>query len=118
MKSITNSITSSHYIQSLSFDYIETYSLQRGNEYIAALQVLKPERNRLKVRKEKCNNLTETEEFRLSELDALLSVTQYLIDDTGRFHFSSQRINTFHYDNETVSLLKNIFLAKTTDVSH
>ncbi|WP_245971494.1 hypothetical protein [Sphingobacterium puteale] len=118
MKSITNSITSSHYIQRLAFDYIETYSLQRGDEYEAALKVLKPEYNRLKVKKEKRNNLTETEEIRLSELDTLLGVTQYLIDDTGRFHFSSQRINTFQYDNEAVSLLKNILLAKTTDVSH
>ncbi len=78
--------------------------------------MLKPERNGLKVRKEKRNNLTEIEEIRLSELDKLLGVTQYLIDDTGQFHFSSQRINTFQYDNEVVGLLKNILLTKTTDV--
>ncbi|WP_233789115.1 hypothetical protein [Sphingobacterium sp. HMA12] len=118
MKSITNSITSSHYIKSLAFDYVETYSLQRGDEYEAAIQVLKPERNKLKVRKEKRNNLTETEEIRLSELEALLSVTQYLIDDTGLFHFSSQRTNSFQYGNESISLLKNILLTKTTDVSN
>ncbi|WP_228280211.1 hypothetical protein [Sphingobacterium paramultivorum] len=118
MKSITNSITSSHYIQSFAFDQVETYSLQRGEEYNAVIQMLKPERNGLKVRKEKRNNLTETEEIRLSELDKLLGVTQYLIDDTGQFHFSSQRINTFQYDNEVVGLLKNILLTKTTDVSN
>ncbi|WP_245935830.1 hypothetical protein [Sphingobacterium athyrii] len=118
MKSITNSITSSHYIKSLAFDYVETHSLQRGDEYEAAIQVLKPELYNLKVRKEKRNNLTDTEEIRLNELDALLSVTQYLIDDTGRFHFSSQRTNTFQYGNEAISLLKNILLTKTTDVSN
>jgi len=118
MKSITNSITSSHYIQGLAFDYIETYSLQRGDEYEAAIQVLKPEHNRLKVRKEKRNNLTETEEIRLGELDGLFDITQYLIDDTGRFHFSSQRTNTFQYDNDVVGLLKDILNTKTTDVSH
>ncbi|WP_313533554.1 hypothetical protein [Sphingobacterium athyrii] len=118
MKSITNSITSSQYIQSLAFDYVETFSLQRGDEYEAAIQALKPERSKLKVRKEKGNNLSETEEIRLNELDALLSVTQYLIDDTGRFHFSSQRTNTFQYGNEAISLLKNILLTKTTDVSN
>lgn len=75
MKSITNSITSSHYIQSFAFDQVETYSLQRGEEYNAVIQMLKPERNGLKVRKEKRNNLTETEEIRLSELDKLLGVT-------------------------------------------
>ena len=118
MKSITNSITSSDYIKSLAFDYIETYSIQRGEEYEATIQTIKPERNRLKVRMEKLNNLTETEEIRLSELDKLLGVTQYLIDDTGRFHFSSRRINTFQFDNEVVGLLKNILFTKTTDVSN
>lgn len=118
MKSITNSITSSHYIRSLAFDYIETYSFQRGDEYQAAMQVLKPERNRLKVRKQKRNNLNENEEIRLTELDALFDVTQYLIDDKGRFHFSSQRTNTFRYDNEVINLIKNILLTKTTDVSN
>jgi len=118
MKSITNSITFSDYIKSLAFDYIETYSIQRGEEYEATIQTIKPERNRLKVRMEKLNNLTETEEIRLSELDKLLGVTQYLIDDTGRFHFSSRRINTFQFDNEVVGLLKNILFTKTTDVSN
>ncbi|MNH01710.1 hypothetical protein D3C87_481520 [compost metagenome] len=112
------SVSSSDYINGFPFDYIETYSLQRGDEYEAALQVLKPEHNRLKVRKEKRNNLTETEEIRLSELDGLFGITQYLIDDTGRFHFSSQRTDTFQYDNEAVSLLKDILNTKTTDVSH
>jgi hypothetical protein len=116
MKSITNSITSSQYIQSLVFDYIEIYSLQRGDEYEADIQVLKPEHNKLKVRKEKRNNLTEAEEIRLSELDGLLSVPQYLIDDTGLFHFSSQRTNTFQYDKDVVGLLKDILNTKTTDV--
>lgn len=118
MKSITNSITSSHYIKSLAFDCIETYSLQRGDEYEAALKVLKPEYNRLKVKKEKRNNLTDTEEIRLSELNELLGTTQYLIDNTGRFHFSSQRTNTFIRGNEEISLLKNILLTKTTNVNN
>ena len=70
------------------------------------------------MRKEKRNNLTETEEIRLSELDALLGVTQYLIDDNGQFHFSSQRINTFQYDDEAVSLLQKILIRETTEVSN
>ncbi len=118
MKSITNSITSSHYIKSLAFDYVETYSLQRGDECEASLKVLKPELYNLKIRKEKRNNLTDTEEIRLNELDALLSVTQYLIDDTGRFHFSSQRTNTFQYDHEITKLLRNILLTKIIDMSN
>lgn len=114
----TNSICSSDYINGFSFDYIETYSLQRGEEYQAAMQVLKPEHNRLKVRKQKRNNLNENEETRLIELNALLDVTQYLIDNTGRFHFSSQRTNTFIRGNEEISLLKNILLTKTTNVNN
>ncbi|MGJ1406813.1 hypothetical protein K2F45_16065 [Sphingobacterium siyangense] len=113
-----NSVNSADYIKGLPFDYIETYSLQRGEEYNAVIQILKPERHNLKVRKEKSNNLTDTEEIRLSELDAPLGLTQYLIDSTGRFHFSSQRINTFQHGNETISLLKNILLKKTTNVNN
>lgn len=113
-----NSISSSDYINGFSFDYIETFSLQRGEEYNAVIQMLKPERNGLKVRKEKRNNLNENEEIRLIELNSLLGVTQYLIDNTGRFHFSMERINTFQFDNEVVSLLKNILFTKTTDVNN
>ncbi|WP_448138473.1 hypothetical protein [Sphingobacterium siyangense] len=114
----TNSICSADYINGFSFDYIETYSLQRGEEYQAAMQVLKPEHNRLKVRKQKRNNLNENEEIRLIELNALLGVTQYLIDNTGRFHFSSQRTNTFICGNDEISLLENILLTKTTNVNN
>lgn len=113
-----NTMNSADYIKDLPFDYIETYSLQRGEEYNVVIQILKPERHNLKVRKEKRNNLTDSEEIRLSELDALLGVTQYLIDNTGRFHFSSQRTNTFICDNEEISLLKNILLTKTTNVNN
>lgn len=114
----SNSVNSDDYIKGLPFDYIETYSLQRGEEYNAVIQILKPERHNLKVRKEKRNNLTNTEEIRLSELNELLGVTQYLIDSTGRFHFSSQRTNTFISGNEEISLLKNILLTKTTNVNN
>ncbi|MDR3011015.1 MAG: hypothetical protein LBV59_24025 [Sphingobacterium sp.] len=113
-----NTVNSADYINGFPFDYIETYSLQRGKEYNALIQILKPERHNLKVRKEKRNNLTDSEEIRLSELDALLGATQYLIDSTGRFHFSSQRTNTFICGNEEISLLKNILLTKTTNVNN
>jgi hypothetical protein len=62
------------------------------------IQVLK----RLQMGKEKRNNLNENEEIRLIELNALLGVTQYLIDDNGQFHFFNQKINTFQYGNEAV----------------
>ncbi|MDR6734876.1 hypothetical protein [Sphingobacterium sp. 2149] len=114
----SNSVNSADYIKGLPFDYIETYSLQRGEEYTALIQTLEPERNSLKVRKEKRNNLSENEEIRLIGLNALLGVTQYLIDDTGRFHFSSQRTNTFICGNEEISLLKNILLTKTTNFNN
>lgn len=47
----SNSVNSDDYIKFLPFDYIETYSLQRGEEYNAVIQILKPERHNLKVRK-------------------------------------------------------------------
>jgi hypothetical protein len=53
-------ITSGDYINELSFDYLETYSFCRGNEYDRNLEIIKPEYNRLRVRKEKRGDLSLT----------------------------------------------------------
>jgi hypothetical protein len=49
-------------MNNLKFDYIETYSFQRGAEHEENLKVIRPEYDELKVRKEKQNNLTPAEE--------------------------------------------------------
>lgn len=89
-------ITSIDYINQLPFDYLETYSFCRGNEYDRNLKMIKPEYNRLRVRKEKRGDLTLAEEIRLRELSGLLGYIQYLLTSDGHFHPSAQKVNTRH----------------------
>ncbi len=96
------------YIHNLVFDYIETYSFQRGIEY---------EENRkqdmyvylnLSDRKEKNNDLTQIEETLFADLQSLLGFTQYLMNENGQFHPSSRNINTFQYSDPLVERLSDI----------
>lgn len=101
-------ISSIDYINSLEFDYIETYSFQRGIAFEETLKLLKPEYARLKVRRERRNNLSETEEVRFLELNGLLGFTQYLMNDKGQFHPSCIRVSTFKNNDPEVTRLTSI----------
>ena len=103
-----NYISSIDYINSLEFDYIETYSFQRGIAFEQTLMLLKPEYERLKVRRERRNNLSESEEVRFSELKGLLRFTQYLINDKGQFHPSCIKVCTFKNNDPEVTRLASI----------
>jgi hypothetical protein len=96
--------SSKDYVSSLKFDYIETFSLQRGEEYERNLSLARSESERLKAR----DTLSEADRIRILELDALLGVTQYLINDKGQFHPSSKKLNTFHKDDLMVKRLVGI----------
>jgi hypothetical protein len=109
-------ISSIEYINSLTFKYVETYSFQRGTDYEENLRLAKPDYDRLKVKKEKRNNLTPDEELRLSELHTLLGFTQYLINDKGQFHPSSKKINTFQQGEPIVERLISILKTEITDI--
>lgn len=108
-------VSSVDYINNLTFDYVETYSFQRGTDYEENLKVIKSEYNRLKVRKEKRNNLTESEELRFSELKSHLGFT-LLINDKGQFHPSSKMIATFHCSDVMVERLRNILKTEVNDI--
>ena len=99
---------STDYINNLTFDYVETYSLQRGLEYEENLERIKAEYDRLKVRRERRNNLTNIEEERFYKLDGLLGFTQYVINDKGQFHHSSKKTNTFQANDPIIKRLKDI----------
>jgi hypothetical protein len=109
-------ISSIEYINGLTFDYVETYSFQRGADFENNLKFQRAEYDRLKVRKEKRNNLTEAEEVRFSELNSLLGFTQYLINDKGQFHPSGKRINIFLQNDSMVDRLKNILRTEIKDI--
>lgn len=104
------------YIDNLSFDYIETYSFQRGLDYDEHLKEIKPEYDRLKVRKEKRNDLGTSDEERLAELHDLLGFTQYLINDNGRFYPSAEKTHTFQNDDPVVEKLKRILKTEVREV--
>jgi len=109
-------ISSADFINNLTFDYVETYSLQRGADFEKNLKSIRPEYDRLKVRKEKRDNLTPIEEERFLELQGLLGFTQYLISDKGQFHPSSRKTNTFQLNDPMVTRLINILRTEIRDV--
>jgi len=116
METLYTYIPSTDYISNLSFSHIETYSFQRGIDYKEKITVFKSDYDRLKVRKERRNNLTEIEENKFAELQETLSITQYLINENGQFHFSSKKTNTFLFNDPIVSRLIDILKIEIRDV--
>lgn len=100
----------------MTFDYVETYSFQRGADFEENLKLIKPEYDRLKVRKERQDNLTQVEEEMLLELNRLLGFTQYLLNDNGQFHPSSKKTNTFQFNDPVVSRLTNILRTEIREI--
>jgi hypothetical protein len=109
-------ITSIDFITNLTFDYVESYSFQRGIEFEENKKLIKIEYEKLKVRKEKRNNLSSNEEIRFSELDKLLGVTQYLLNNEGQFHYSSEKINTFKKNDQNLERIKNILQTEIVEI--
>ncbi|MDJ1501676.1 hypothetical protein [Xanthocytophaga agilis] len=83
------------YIESLDFDYIETYSFQRGEEYEKNQKLFQTEYDLVKSRKGQGEILTTHDENRFKKLHELLYYKDYLLNDAGQFHPSSKRINFF-----------------------
>jgi hypothetical protein len=72
-------IHSANYINELIFDYVETYSFQRGKEFEESLK-----------------------------LRSSSEITQYLIYDKGKFHPHSKKTNTFKHDTPMADRIKQI----------
>lgn len=109
-------IPSTDFINDLKFDYVETYSFQRGTEYELQQKEFASEYDKLKSRKSKHNDLTIEEVERFLGLDKLCGFTQYLLDDTNQFHYSSKKTNTFGSKDTKVELLKNILRTEIIDI--
>ncbi|SFI05027.1 hypothetical protein [Halpernia frigidisoli] len=116
MKNTYKYINSNDLIQNLTFKYVETYSLQRGEKYYTEFTIAEKDLNTLEKRKSKKNDLNPESEQRLLKLKEIVNYTQYLIDKNGAFHSSSVKMNTFdNSDKETkqiISILKNPILNK------
>ena len=109
-------ISSTDFINNLTFDYVETYSFQRGQEFEENKKLIQVEYDTLKTRKEKSDNLSTDEEERFSILNGLLGFTQYLINDKGQFHPSSKKKNVFSKEDPNVDRIKNILRTKINDI--
>lgn len=118
MNTIEQRLYSADYINQLDFDYIETYSMQRGADYDVQYKEMHKEYDRLKVRKERRNNLSVEEEATFSKLAPLVTYTQYLIDGKGVFHPSSTRTNTFQQEDSWVDWLRQILKTPITEIPH
>ena len=116
MDSVYKYTSSIDYIESLTFDYLETYSFQRGLAYEENLHLIKAEHDILSAREKKYNNLTPTEKQRFSDIHKLIGYTQYLIDDEGLFHPSSEKINTFSKNAPAVDRLRTILQTEIRDI--
>jgi hypothetical protein len=109
-------ISSIDYINSFTFDYVEVYTFQRGADFEESLKLIKPEYDRLKVRKERRNNLTPAEEDRFLELNTLLGFTQYILSENGQFHPSSKKTNTFQFSDPEVVRLTSILRTEVREI--
>ncbi|MDR6762626.1 hypothetical protein J2Y38_002837 [Flavobacterium sp. 2755] len=104
------------FISDLPFDYVETYSFQRGELYEESNSSNKSEYEKLKQRKLQKNDLSDFQELKLNELKNLVGYTQYILNDKGEFHPSSKKINSFKSTDQQVIDLKNILKTKIQDI--
>jgi hypothetical protein len=98
----TDYITSSDYINELTFAYVETYSFRRGEAYDA----LEAEFNQLQTRKRQDEELNPDESERYSALEDLFWRKPFIIDKNGQFHPYSIKTNTFQHDHPMVDRIK------------
>ena len=106
--------TSSDYVDELHFDYIETYSFQRGEEFEARRKERLAEYIKLKElqRKRKLNADEENEFLRLSDEGE----TRYLIDSKGEFHPSSEKIQVLKRADPKIERLIGILRIEAKDI--
>lgn len=111
-----NYLSSIDYINNISFDYVETYSFQRGTTFEEFDRTGRKELDKLKARKVRSKNLTVLEENRLEELQDLFVRTPYLINDKGQFHPSSTKTHTFTSTDPQIIKLKSILRTEIKDI--
>ena len=109
-------IPSTDFISNLAFDYVETYSFQRGSDYELQQEMFEKEYNKLKSRKSKVNDLSVQDEDELTKLGKLCGFTQYLIDDINQFHYSNKKTNTFTSTDSKIELIKAILRTEVKEV--
>lgn len=110
--------SSAAFIDKLTFCYLETYSLQRGAAYDRQQEQATQEYEQLKARRHRKNDLDREQQQRLAELEVLLGTVQYLINDQGNFHPSSEQTHTFSASSDEAQRLKKILQTELEEVLH
>ena len=108
-------ISSIDYINSLTFDYVETYSFQRGEEFEKDLMIGRTELVKLK-HKQLVSTLDLIEQRRFEKLSELYGHTQYLMNAKGEFHPFSKRISSYGSLDSKVMTLREILRTEIKDV--
>ena len=109
-------IASTDFIKDLTFDYVETYSFQRGIQFEENKKQIQIDFENLKAKKDIQNILSIDEEKQLINCSELLSFTQYIVNDKGQFHPSSKKTNTFLNSDPIIGKIKNILLTEINDI--
>ena len=104
-------IESEEFIHNIDFEYIETYSLLRGEKYENEYKSLKKEFNTLSA-KNKRQRTEPNEITRLKEIEQLVGFTQYLTNSEGKFHFSAEKIILIDKREVRINELKKILSKK------
>jgi hypothetical protein len=107
--------SSKDFINNLAFEYIETYSFQRGEIFEDQKKKNHALFQKLNTRKIKKNDLTAGQDKQLEEL-LHLGNTQFLISSNGGFHTSSNKINTFQKEDPLTEKLKNILRIESVNI--
>ena len=105
-------IKSSEFIDNIDFEYFETYSLQRGQNFEEEIESLESEFANIKSKTDQ----NETQKSRLSELDGLLNFTQVIINKKGQLHFSAEKINRIEKTDSKSKRLIEILKTEINDI--
>ncbi len=104
------------FIDNLDFDYLETYSFQRGQEFEEKRIAWTNEFKELTHWEKKKSGLSELEEARFNELMNEVNSQQKLIVENGLFHITCQKMSTFKYTDEVIDRLKAILRTEIVDI--
>jgi len=104
-KVVYHYMSSRAYVDQLNFDYVKTYSFQRGRKFDEDLKAFQDEFYKLRQLKMGQKKLSATDEKRYSELLKLPGKTNSLLDENGQFHYSSEQTHTFKKETPELALI-------------
>jgi len=113
-------VSSADFVSLLEYDHIETYSFQRGDEYMRHQQYSIEEYNRLDRVIQKAikadGEIKQEYVSRFEQLKKQVGKTQFLINEYDKLNFSAQLTHTFNEDDAIVQKIDTILRTPAKDV--